>query len=338
MGKLSLTLYPAEGLFALLKQYYEKLDSFDNMKETEAVKLVRTETKCSIAVINNVLINRFKDSNMPLKEIASKILNGEDYEKEVYKSLFLVRVLSDKQEMIDISLLEKVINELEVERLASIIESKKGTIYGNLADNRYQEMMFEVEKDVEYALEKKIAKDEKLNLLDDIIQEKRDRFKAPCVESPFTDDDIISIEKFITRFLGIELDGKMISHNDLRKLESMYVKTIDNEFSMRNSNYVEKEILLLVEDKYQQVKTYVNPEYLPLHKSILNKEKEMADLGKNLGKSFKEAMVNVGIYTTGLDKIIMLKDVEEHIEYMEYLNSDKKLIKEIEGMDRNAKY
>ena len=338
MGKLSLTLYPAEGLFALLKQYYEKLDSFDNKKETETIKLIRTETKCSIAIINNVLINRFKDSNMPLKEIASKILNGEDYEKEVYKSLFLVRVLSDKQEMIDISLLEKVINELEVERLASIIESKKGTIYGDLADNRYQEMMFEVEKDVEYALEKKIAKDEKLNLLDDIIQEKRDRSKVSHVESPFTYDYAISIEEFITRFLGIELDGAMISHDDLRKLESIYVKTIDNEFAKRNPDYVKNNLLLLVKDRFQEVKAYVNPGCLPLHKTILNKEKEMANLGKNLGKSFKEAMANVGIYTAGLDEIIMLKDVEEYIEDMDYLNSDKKLIKEIEGMDRNAKY
>ena len=201
MGNLSLRLYPEKLLFTLLNQYYHELDKLDSKSsDVDSVKSFRKDTMVTIKFIEKTLVDRFKDSNMTLKEIANKLLNAQEHETAVYNRLFVERVLGNQPELIDISLLEKVINILDVEDLYSIMEKKKDTIYGDLANNRYQEMMFEVEKDVETALEKKKEKDETLNIIDDIMQEKRERANAPYVESTFTDDDIISIEKFITHF------------------------------------------------------------------------------------------------------------------------------------------
>lgn len=328
MGRLSLTKYPEKALFALLEQYYEKLDELDSKKETKALKSVRMETKCSIAVINNVLVNRFKDSEMPLREIANKILTGEEYEKDVYRSIFTYRILSDKEEMIDINLLEKTINELEIDSLHSITETKKGTIYGNLADKRYEEMMFEVEKDVESALEKKKSKDERLNLIDDILQEKRERANKPYTESPFTDEDIISIERFITHFLGIELDGNLISHSDLRVLNSKSIKTVDNTFAKKNEDYVHNNYLLLVEDKFKKVRTYVNPEYLPKILDLKLSREALKTQSNNMGEGFSKLLETYSEYEKKFNEYTAFEDINEELKHEEYLRSDKVLMKE----------
>ncbi len=336
MGNLSLRLYPEKLLFTLLDQYYQELDELDSKScEIDSVKAFRKETMVTIKLIEQILVERFKNSAKPIKEIATLILNGEEHESTVYKHVFVERILNDQIGMVDVGLLEKIIDTLDVEDLYTIIEKKKDSIYADLANTRYQEMMFEVEKDVENALEKKKARDEIENKLDDIIQEKKEIAKAPYVESPFTDDDIISIEKFITHFLGIELIGCEICHNDLKMLESNDIQTVNNTFAKRNADYVYNHILLLVEDKFKKVRTYINPKYLPLKSSISKLEEERDEIGKNIGQNLVE---NFKEYNRKDKLCDSLKDIYDQREYEKELNSDKKLIKKIEGMDRNAKY
>jgi len=335
MGKLSLSMYPAEGLFVLLKQYYDKLEKFDCKKETASIKIARKEINSSIAIIKNVLINRFKDSEMPLRKMANKILSGEDYEIDVYKSLFLARVLSNRSEIIDTTLLKKVIDELDVDSLHEIIENKKGTIYSDLANDRYQNMMFEVEKDVEEALHVKTLEDIRLNEEEDLLQEKREKAnKFHHIESPYTEKDTITIQCYLNNYIALTVTDSELTHNDLKHFQNHCIIEIPNDYANEHQELVTKKYILLVLDKAKHRRSYVNPQCLDKILDLSISKKELNDYCKHIRVDLNKIKEYIEGYQPILNET---KEIEKlHNFLAPRLKNKKVLVKERDEI--NEKY
>ena len=81
-------------------------------------------------------------------------------------------------------------------------------------------------------------------------------------ESPFTIDDAISITKFVTTFLGYQMDCSNLYHCGLRELGLDNVIGVDNNFANKNIEYVKKGFLIIVIDAKGKRGTYLNPVYI----------------------------------------------------------------------------
>lgn len=64
----------------------------------------------------------------------------------------------ESDELIDLKLLERAIDKLEMDELMTIIRLKENTVYGVCAVKKYDKMLFDVETDVydEYVKKKKL--------------------------------------------------------------------------------------------------------------------------------------------------------------------------------------
>ncbi|MBE6161620.1 MAG: hypothetical protein E7158_05345 [Firmicutes bacterium] len=99
--------------------------------------------------------------------------------------------------------------------------------------------------------------------------------KSSSTESPFTQEDSISISKFVNHYLEFDCDAKNLYHSGLRELQLDYVIGIDNNFANKNSEYVKRGFLLIVIDAKGKRGTYLNPVYI-------KKYLERADIAKVL--------------------------------------------------------
>ena len=99
-------------------------------------------------------------------------------------------------------------------------------------------------------------------------------------ESVFTEEDSISIARYVNDYLGISGDCSKLYHSGLKEIGCSYVMGIDNNFANKNPELVHQGYLLLVIDSRNHRGTYVNPYYL---KKMITKndiEKELKTFSK----------------------------------------------------------
>ena len=150
--------FSIDSLFVLLKQSEKELEELNSIEEPSVkLKLRKRDVEYSIRVFKNLLVKRILESNISLTEISKNIMKTNDTIKDVYKEVFTLKLV-DKDELIDIELLNNVIDTLNLEQVLTIINVKKGTIYEKLANNRFNDLIFDVDTDVydEYVLKKKM--------------------------------------------------------------------------------------------------------------------------------------------------------------------------------------
>lgn len=76
----------------------------------------------------------------------------------------------------------------------------------------------------------------------------------------YDNEDAISIGKYISYFLGLEIyNTSKITHAELKKFQSPYVVTVDNEFADQHPDRVKRGELLIVIDGRGNRGTYINP-------------------------------------------------------------------------------
>lgn len=148
-------------LWIVLEQNFRELTTLELKYATTPNKLLKDrikQIKLVLEVSKNVVVNRYLQDNISLMKIANLLLNSEGIKKKVYQELFTLKVL-EKEELISLELLSKVIQELDISELMMIIRNKEDSIYGSLALRRYDELIFDVEPDVYQELIMKKIKD-----------------------------------------------------------------------------------------------------------------------------------------------------------------------------------
>ena len=94
-------------------------------------------------------------------------------------------------------------------------------------------------------------------------------------ESPFTEDDYISIDRYVNDCLGIKMNCSHLYHCGLKDIGTPYVMGVSNDFANKNPELVKQGYLLLVKDARHNRGTYINPIYLD---RILKKEEAEKEL------------------------------------------------------------
>lgn len=148
-------------LFVLLEQNLSELTALEAKYDSIPNRLLKErieQIKLVLEVSKNVVVNRYLQDNISLMEAANLLLNSEGIQKKVYQEVFTLKVL-EKEELIQLDLLSKAIKELDINELMMIICNKENSVYGNLALQRYDELIFDVEPDVYQELIMKKKKD-----------------------------------------------------------------------------------------------------------------------------------------------------------------------------------
>ena len=98
--------------------------------------------------------------------------------------------------------------------------------------------------------------------------------KKKQTESVFTEEDCISISRYVQEYLGIPGNCSKLYHSGLKELGCEFVMGVDNNFANKNPELVHQGYLLLVMDAKHNRGTYINPFYLKklLHKDDVEKE------------------------------------------------------------------
>ena len=104
--------------------------------------------------------------------------------------------------------------------------------------------------------------------------------KSTITESPFTQEDSISISKFVKYYLEFNCDAKDLYHSGLRELQLDYVIGIDNNFANKNYEYVKRGFLLIVIDAKKKRGTYLNPFYIKKYLERDNVDKVLSTFQK----------------------------------------------------------
>lgn len=148
-------------LFVLLEQNLSELTALEAKYDSIPNRLLKErieQIKLVLEVSKNVVVNRYLQDNISLMEAVNLLLNSEGIQKKVYQEVFTLKVL-EKEELIQLDLLSKAIKELDINELMMIIRNKENSVYGNLALQRYDELIFDVEPDVYQELIMKKKKD-----------------------------------------------------------------------------------------------------------------------------------------------------------------------------------
>lgn len=120
-----------------------KLNNNYNMHLKHQIKM----TELVIKTVKKEIINRYLKEDIPLNKIANLVLSSDGIKKLIYQELFTLRVI-EKDEMISLDVLERVINSLDIDELSLIIRDKNNSVYRILALKRYDEIIFDVDNDV----------------------------------------------------------------------------------------------------------------------------------------------------------------------------------------------
>lgn len=160
--KSYLTNFPTSTLFIVLEQ------NINNLLELEAKQLILRnsllkerikQAELTINLAKTTIIERYLNNGISLTEIANLLIKSIGIKENVFQELFTLKLL-ESNEIISIDLLEKAIDKLDISQLMLIMRTKQNTIYGNIATNKYDKMIFDVEPDVleEYILKKRLDK------------------------------------------------------------------------------------------------------------------------------------------------------------------------------------
>ena len=121
------------------------------------------------------------------------------------------------------------------------------------------------------SIEQKKKEDE-----EEVIKEK----KSIQTESVFSEENSISISRYVNEYLGIPGNCSKLYHSGLKELGCSYVMGVDNNFANKNPELVHKGYLLLVIDAKNNRGTYINPFYLRKVLEKDNVEKELKTFSK----------------------------------------------------------
>ena len=142
--------FPTCSLFAVLEQNYKELLQLEIKKITKPTPLLKErirQLELVIAVIKNVIIERYLQDNISLTEIAKRLVKEKGIKQDVYKELLTLKIINS-EEFISLELLEQAIDKLELNQIMIIVRSKEDTIYGKTAAKCYDEMIFDVDEEV----------------------------------------------------------------------------------------------------------------------------------------------------------------------------------------------
>ena len=160
----------------------------------------------------------------------------------------------------------------------------------------------------------------------------------PKTESPFTEEDFISIEKYVNDYLGIKSNCYKLWHCGLKDLQSPYVMGVSNDFANKNPELVKEGYLLLVLDTKHNRGTYINPIYLD---RILNKEEAEKEL-KVLSHQRNVDLQKLDMfYKQYQEQKILVETNERFYDVVRETHKGKqvkKFIKTMKGMNENEKH
>ena len=152
--------FPTNSLFLVLEQNLKQLNDLEQklaIKNNQLLKERIKQVELVVAVSKNVIIERYLEAKISLTKIAHLLTTSEGIKESVYKELFTLKVL-ESDDIISIDLLTEAIDKLDISELMMIIRKKPNTVYANVALEKWDEIIFDVEPEVyeEYVLKKKL--------------------------------------------------------------------------------------------------------------------------------------------------------------------------------------
>ena len=167
---------------------------------------------------------------------------------------------------------------------------------------------------------------------EDYEKEEKESIKTA---SPFTIDDSISINKYVTSYLGYQMDCNNLYHCGLRELNLDYVIGVDNNFANKNPEYVKKGFLLIVIDAKGKRGTYLNPVYIF---KFVNEKNDIESLYNTFHKLQEVELKKLNVYLEKYKKAKLAYD--EITKFTIVLNESHKMkkVKRLERRNKNDKY
>lgn len=159
--KSYITNFSTDALFLVLEENEKEFSALETKVNSKNMNFILERLKqirLTISVVKNEIITRYLKDNTSLNSITKLFLSSNGIKKDVYQELFVLKCLTS-QEFVDLDLLEKAISLLDPSQLMMLIETKKDSIIGEFANNRYSEMIFEVDDEVKKELLLKIKLD-----------------------------------------------------------------------------------------------------------------------------------------------------------------------------------
>ncbi len=145
-----LTNFSTDFLFLVLEQNTKELLKLEIKRTEQESKELQgriNQIKLTISIGKQELINRFLiDEKNSLEKIARLLCKSKGIHKEVYQEVFTRKIL-EQNNLIPVDLLQKVMDYLDLEQIMTIMR-KKDTIYSQLASERYDEIIFDVDEEV----------------------------------------------------------------------------------------------------------------------------------------------------------------------------------------------
>ena len=165
--KSYLTNFPTSTLFIVLEQNVKELLELE-VKQLKSNNVLLTERisqiKLTINIAKTTIIERYLNNNVSIIEIANSLLASKGIKEEIFQELLTLKLL-ESNEIISVDLLKEAIDKLDTYWLILIIRNKQDTIYGNIAaimyNEKYEQMIFDVEPEVYQEYVKKIDLDRK---------------------------------------------------------------------------------------------------------------------------------------------------------------------------------
>ena len=155
--------------------------------------------------------------------------------------------------------------------------------------------------------------------------------KQKRTESPFTAEDSINITKFVTAFLGYQMDCSNLYHSGLRELGLDFVIGVDNNFANKNPEYVKSGFLLIVMDAKGHRGTYLNPVYIQKYLERENIDDIIETFNKLKEVEEKKAKLFYEKYITAMQR---KDEMTRFIQVLKETHKEGK-IREIERRMRN---
>lgn len=161
--KTYLTNFSTDSLFVVLEQNIMQLQELETKKNCcndNSLLIDRiNQIKLTIEIAKEAILSRYLAESLSIMKVAKMLINSSGTEEMIYRELLTIKLLKS-DEPISIELLEKAIVKLNSDQLMYIILVKKGTIYGEIALDKYDLNRVDLEEDVAAELEQKIRADE----------------------------------------------------------------------------------------------------------------------------------------------------------------------------------
>ena len=159
----SLSNFKPEALTIILENHtneFEKMNKNASIKSSKDYLNKLYDLKIVNSYIESKIIEKYLEQNISIRTCCKMILSTTGIKQDIFKKIFAIKLL-DNKDFIPIDLLMDTINLLDADQLIIIMHTKKGTVYGELANKRFDELLFEVDMEVEEELVQKMNMDER---------------------------------------------------------------------------------------------------------------------------------------------------------------------------------